>query len=120
MKVFEAKFIKEELNPVIDVIKKGDLGFGPNVLEFENEFYYFSKKQYNVATNSASAAASGDQPSEALQARLTKLTEENKVDMEQLSKEKKKKMDEMAKKYKGSPDDLAKDLSEMLGVDYVE
>ena len=57
MKVFESKFIKEELNPVIDVIKKGDLGFGPNVLEFENEFYYFSKKQYNVATNSASAAA---------------------------------------------------------------
>ena len=51
---------------------------------------------------------------------MKKLAEENKVDMDQLSKEKKKKMDEMAKKYKGSPDDLAKDLSEMLGVDYVE
>ena len=51
---------------------------------------------------------------------MKKLTEERKVDMDQLSKEKKKKMDNMVKKYKGSPDDLAKDLSEMLGVDYVE
>tara|TARA_R110002073_G_scaffold257040_1_gene419769 strand:- start:116 stop:514 length:399 start_codon:yes stop_codon:yes gene_type:complete len=51
---------------------------------------------------------------------MKKLAEESKVDMDQLSKEKKMKMDNMVKKYKGSPDDLAKDLSEMLGVDYVE
>ena len=57
MKVFESKFTKEELNPVIDVIKKGDLGFGPNVLEFEKQFQPFSNKKHNVATNSASAAA---------------------------------------------------------------
>ena len=57
MKVFESKFLEEELNPINKVIKTGQLGFGPNVLEFEDEFYYFSKKQYNVATNSASAAA---------------------------------------------------------------
>jgi len=57
MKVFESKFTKEELNPVIDVIKKGDLGFGPNVLEFETKFQSFSNKKHNIATNSASAAA---------------------------------------------------------------
>ena len=57
MKVFESKFTKEELNPVIDIIKKGNLGFGPNVLEFEDKFQSFSRKKHNVATNSASAAA---------------------------------------------------------------
>jgi dTDP-4-amino-4,6-dideoxygalactose transaminase len=57
MKVFESKFTREELNPVIDVIKKGNLGFGPNVLDFESQFQPFSNKKYNVATNSASAAA---------------------------------------------------------------
>jgi len=57
MKVFESKFSKEELNPVIDVIKKGDLGFGPNVLEFETKFKSFSNKKHNIATNSASASA---------------------------------------------------------------
>ena len=38
MKVFESKFTKEELTPINEVIKTGQLGFGPNVLEFENEF----------------------------------------------------------------------------------
>ena len=57
MKVFESKFTKEELNPINEVIKTGQLGFGPNVLEFEKQFQSFSKKPYNTATNSASAAA---------------------------------------------------------------
>ena len=57
MKVFESKFTKEELNPINEVIKIGQLGFGPNVLEFEKQFQPFSNKKYNVATNSASAAA---------------------------------------------------------------
>lgn len=57
MKVFESKFTKEELNPINEVIKTGQLGFGPNVLEFENKFQSFSNKKYNIATNSASAAA---------------------------------------------------------------
>lgn len=57
MKVFESKFLKEELNPINEVIKKGQLGFGPNVLEFETKFQSFSNKKHNIATNSASAAA---------------------------------------------------------------
>ncbi len=57
MKVFESKFTKEELNPINEVIKTGQLGFGPNVLEFEKQFQPFSNKKHNVATNSASAAA---------------------------------------------------------------
>jgi dTDP-4-amino-4,6-dideoxygalactose transaminase len=56
MKVFESRFLKEELNLVNEVLQKGQLGFGPNVLEFENEFKSFSKKEHNIATNSASAA----------------------------------------------------------------
>ena len=57
MKVFESKFTKEELNPINEVIKTGQLGFGPNVLEFEKQFQPFSNKKHNIATNSASAAA---------------------------------------------------------------
>lgn len=57
MKVFKSKFTKEELNPINEVIKTGQLGFGPNVLKFENQFQYFSNKKYNIATNSASASA---------------------------------------------------------------
>ena len=57
MKVFESKFTKEEVNPINEVIKTGQLGFGPNVLEFETKFQSFSNKKYNIATNSASAAA---------------------------------------------------------------
>lgn len=57
MKVFESRFSEEEINPINELIKKGQLGFGPNVLEFENKFKSFSNKKYNIATNSASAAA---------------------------------------------------------------
>lgn len=57
MKVFESKFLKEEINPITEVIKEGQLGFGSNVLEFENQFQSFSNKKYNTATNSASASA---------------------------------------------------------------
>jgi len=57
MKVFESKFTKEELNSINEVIKTGQLGFGPNVLKFELQFQSFSNKKYNTATNSASASA---------------------------------------------------------------
>lgn len=57
MKVFESKFTKEELNPINEVIKTGQLGFGPNVLKLEKQFQSFSNKKYNTATNSASASA---------------------------------------------------------------
>ena len=57
MKIFESKFTKEELKPLKNILLKGQLGFGPNVLEFEKQFQSFSGKKYNTATNSASAAA---------------------------------------------------------------
>tara|TARA_R110002020_G_scaffold51776_2_gene146277 strand:- start:6185 stop:7129 length:945 start_codon:yes stop_codon:yes gene_type:complete len=57
MKTFETKFETPQLNPIIDILKSGKLGFGSNVLEFENKFQYFSNKKYNIATNSASASA---------------------------------------------------------------
>ena len=57
MRVFETKFNKEELSSIIEVLEKGELGFGENVINFEKLFQFFSKKTYNVATNSASAAA---------------------------------------------------------------
>ena len=57
MKTFKTKFKSHQLKPVMDVLKSGELGFGPNVLEFENKFQHFSNKKYNTATNSASSAA---------------------------------------------------------------
>ena len=57
MRVFETKFEFNELESVVEILKNGKLGFGENVKIFENTFSFFSKKQYNTATNSASAAA---------------------------------------------------------------
>ena len=57
MRVFETKFNDKEIKPIIEVIKKGELGFGQNVNNFEKIFSLFSKKLYNTATNSASASA---------------------------------------------------------------
>lgn len=57
MKVFECSFSEEEIEILKPVIKNGELGFGPNVIKFEKEFATFSKKKYNIATNSASASA---------------------------------------------------------------
>jgi len=57
MKVFESKFLEEELFSVKEMLKEGQLGFGPNVLELEAQFQSFSNKKYNISTNSASASA---------------------------------------------------------------
>ncbi len=57
MKVFQTTFTNEETEEIVDVIQSGDLGFGTNVNVLESKFKLFSNKQYNVATNSASAAA---------------------------------------------------------------
>ena len=57
MSLFETSFTEQELQPVIEVLKSGKIGFGPNVVEFENKFSQYSNKKYNIATNSASAAA---------------------------------------------------------------
>ena len=57
LKAFDSLIAEEDLAPIIEVLRKGKLGFGPNVTEFEKQFASFSNKRYNVATNSASAAA---------------------------------------------------------------
>ena len=57
LKAFDSIIAEEDLAPIIEVLRKGKLGFGPNVTEFEKQFASFSNKRYNVATNSASAAA---------------------------------------------------------------
>ncbi len=57
MKLFENKFSEQDLCSIIPVIKRGELGFGENVSLFENAFSNLSKKKYNTAVNSASAAA---------------------------------------------------------------
>ena len=57
MKVFESKFKPEDLIEVNKIIQSGELGFGPNVSVFENEFSSYSNKKFNTATNSASASA---------------------------------------------------------------
>lgn len=57
------KLFKTNINPydvttkIAPVLQSGELGFGENVSKFETEFKNFSSKEYNVATNSASAAA---------------------------------------------------------------
>lgn len=58
MKLFETKINKSDIeNHISPIIEKGELGFGSNVNELEKVFQTFSKKKYNIATNSASASA---------------------------------------------------------------
>jgi len=57
MRLFETKIDKEDLPSINKVLLDGNLGFGPNVPLFEEEFKSFSNKKHNIATNSASASA---------------------------------------------------------------
>ena len=57
MKLYETKIDDQDVEVISKVLKSGNLGFGPNVLKFEQEFKKFSSKIHNVATNSASASA---------------------------------------------------------------
>jgi dTDP-4-amino-4,6-dideoxygalactose transaminase len=57
LKAFDSAIEEEDLAPILEILRKGELGFGPKVGEFEKEFASFSNKRYNIATNSASAAA---------------------------------------------------------------
>jgi perosamine synthetase len=57
MKIFKSRFTEEELNSLDPILQSGELGFGDNVVLFENQFQPFSGKTHNIATNSASAAA---------------------------------------------------------------
>jgi len=57
MKLFQTKISDSAIGRISDVLKSGDLGFGPNVNLMEERFKDFSSKEYNVGVNSASAAA---------------------------------------------------------------
>lgn len=57
MKLFNTEILKEDVDFVSEILQKGNIGYGPLVEEFQNKFVPFSKKKYNVATNSASASA---------------------------------------------------------------
>tara|TARA_R100000700_G_C3148169_1_gene127691 strand:+ start:143 stop:1105 length:963 start_codon:yes stop_codon:yes gene_type:complete len=57
MKVFQTTFSQEDSSEILDVIQDGNLGFGTNVGVLESKFKLFSNKEYNIATNSASASA---------------------------------------------------------------
>jgi len=55
--LFKTKINDEDINFISDVIRSGNIGFGDNVKVFEENFKPFSKKKFNIATNSASASA---------------------------------------------------------------
>lgn len=57
MKLFETKISVSDSLKAAAVVESGDMGFGPNVPAFEKAYADYSGKDYNVATNSASAAA---------------------------------------------------------------
>ena len=57
MNLFKTTLIKEDIDFISKVLQSGNLGYGPMVNKFQEEFAVYSKKKYNVATNSASAAA---------------------------------------------------------------
>lgn len=57
MKLFETKIEKEDVEKISKILQKGELGFGENVSIFEERYQKFSNKKFNIATNSASAAA---------------------------------------------------------------
>lgn len=57
MRLFNTEILKEDAEFVSEVLQKGNIGYGPLVEEFENRFTPFSRKKYNIATNSASASA---------------------------------------------------------------
>jgi dTDP-4-amino-4,6-dideoxygalactose transaminase len=57
MKILHHTFSPSALNNISHIIQSGEMGFGTNVSIFENAFKSFSKKEYNIATNSASSSA---------------------------------------------------------------
>lgn len=57
MLLYNTSIKSDDIKVISEIIQSGQIGFGPNVSLFEKEFKFFSKKQYNIATNSASAGA---------------------------------------------------------------
>ena len=57
MKLFETKISPYHTSVNISpIIQNGELGFGPNVSKFEEQFSPYSNKKYNAALNSCSSA----------------------------------------------------------------
>jgi perosamine synthetase len=57
MDLFKTSILKSDLDPILETLLSGQLGFGKNVGVFEERFESFSNKLFNIATNSASASA---------------------------------------------------------------
>lgn len=57
MKLFETQLSAKAITQIAKTLETGVLGFGPNVHLFEEKFQALSKKEHNISTNSASAAA---------------------------------------------------------------
>ena len=57
MNLFQTTILKEDVDFISEVLQSGNLGYGPMVNTFQEKFASYSQKQYNIATNSASAAA---------------------------------------------------------------
>jgi len=57
MRLFETKICPSDAEKISELLKGGNLGFGQNVILFEQGFAKLSNKEYNISTNSASAAA---------------------------------------------------------------
>lgn len=55
--MFSTSISGEDSEYINSILMSGEIGFGKNVGLFEDRFSSFSKKSYNISTNSASAAA---------------------------------------------------------------
>lgn len=57
MTLFKTNILEEDIEFISSVLRDGNIGFGTLVKEFETQFSAFSRRRFNVATNSASASA---------------------------------------------------------------
>ena len=57
MNLFQTNIVEDDIKIISEVLRSGNLGYGPIVDKFQEEFSPYSNKKYNIATNSASAAA---------------------------------------------------------------
>ena len=57
MKIFETQLSEDNIDTISKVLRSGEIGFGKNSSVLENKFRLFSKCEFNISTNSASAAA---------------------------------------------------------------
>ena len=57
IKCFDVNITKQDEKNILDTLKSRILAFGPNVSEFESQYFKFSRKKFNIGFNSASSAA---------------------------------------------------------------